>query len=55
MKEKSFAHPGVPDGNSKFHTFADQGFETLSLEARHRLLNTVFLRDIGNWRAFAIR
>jgi hypothetical protein len=52
MNEKCFAPLGVPDGNSKFRTFTNLFLETLSLEGRHRLLNTVFLGDKWNWRAF---
>ncbi len=50
MNVKSFAHPRVLDRNLKFCTITNLGLETLSLEGRHRLLNTVFLGDIGNWR-----
>ncbi len=55
MHEKSFACPGVgvPDRNSKIRAFADLCLETLVLEGRNGLMNTVFLGDIGNWRALA--
>jgi hypothetical protein len=45
MNEKSFTHLGVPDRNSQFHAFVGLGLETLSLDGRHHLLNTIFLGD----------
>jgi hypothetical protein len=53
MDEEYLGRTGVPDRNSKIQTFADLNLEMVVLEGRDSLLNTVFLGDMRNWRAFA--
>jgi hypothetical protein len=52
MDEECLARTGVPDKSLEPYTFANLHLEMVVLEGRDSLLNTVFLGDIENWRAF---
>jgi hypothetical protein len=51
MVEECPRHTGMPDRNSQFCTIANLCLEVVVLEGKNRVLNTVFLGEIWNWRA----